>query len=84
MGKAIMTHDIGQQVAALRQLTAAQLRDRYAELFGEPPLDWLGQAAGDDNAGLGHESFGPEVARARIIAVAPSGSQSFAGDASAA
>ena len=32
-----MTHDIGQQVAALRQLTAAQLRDRYAELFGEPP-----------------------------------------------
>jgi hypothetical protein len=32
-----MTHDIEQQVAALRQLTARQLRDRYAELFGEPP-----------------------------------------------
>ncbi len=32
-----MTEDIGQQVAALRQLTARQLRDRYAELFGEPP-----------------------------------------------
>ena len=32
-----MTEDIGQQVAALRQFTAGQLRDRYAELFGEPP-----------------------------------------------
>ena len=35
--RTIMTHVIGQQVAELRQLTAAQLRDRYAELFGEPP-----------------------------------------------
>ena len=32
-----MTEDIGQQVAAMRQMTAGQLRDRYAELFGEPP-----------------------------------------------
>ena len=37
MGRTTMTHNIGQQVAALRQLTAGQLRDRYAELFGEPP-----------------------------------------------
>ena len=32
-----MPHDIEQQVAALWQLTARQLRARYAELFGEPP-----------------------------------------------
>src|SRR5262245_45582947 len=31
-----MDLDIGQQLAALKRLTVKELRDRYAETFGEP------------------------------------------------
>jgi hypothetical protein len=31
-----MPGDVGPQIAALQQLTVAELRQRYAELFGEP------------------------------------------------
>jgi Protein of unknown function (DUF2924) len=40
-----MTLNVGKEVAALRRLTTRDLRQRYAEVFGEPTSannrDWL-------------------------------------------
>ena len=41
---------LARELAALERMTAAELRDRYAELFGEPPASgnrrWLARRVG--------------------------------------